>query len=502
MAISIISNILTELIGKIRGKTGSFSSNMTDSKSIMNLLTGHYTYKLDSSIAKMARRNIAQFPMICSDAIPSEQVFKLGSKMEGNIAQMLLLCIQNGSDTLDLSKDPDAKANFIKAFTAGSNNGSGLVNITGSESGIDGSLLLELGSESGFFTKDEFQKAGHNSLMVANIPIKETFEMSLLYNKNLSLLENGELDLGAVAPVSGPYINGPDEGDPEGEDELGNEGLSGAKYSPAASTKINGAAPSPKVDVSASGEPAKKTTAKASGPLGTITAPSASKEDESKRISIEKKGDELPPTIVTAEIILLKGDSHIKTTVAFGVKTMLHVVSSSELIEAVKDTYAESSLLVRLIRWKSGEMSFIRDVLMNMKEIKQTVRARNNRYGGVGPKAIFANLRFKVKSAIAMDAAFSKDGKMLPTAIVVLTMDEVDMIKRSCGKDLINRMQDSRELCEKLALFGIVVVDPVNEVFYTFFDDGVASYTQESLKSKDDKKDDGVVRAIFGALKR
>ena len=42
--------------------------------------------RLDTSIAKKARKSIGQYPVIVSNAIPNEQIFALNKKIERNIA--------------------------------------------------------------------------------------------------------------------------------------------------------------------------------------------------------------------------------------------------------------------------------------------------------------------------------------------------------------------------------------------------------------------------------
>ena len=441
-----------------------------------NLILGRDFFKLNASIAQMAKKHIAQFPIIVSSAIPEDQVFRLAEISERTIADMLLLCVQNSGNLIDLSKDSNAKRKFIEKYTQG-----GRSSIDHDEIGQGPMTRFSSSLESaGLNLKaEQLRKYGSKLLNTEESPISSSFEKSLLSDptSSVELFEDG-FKIGAVAPVSRPLG--------EGSSEEGWEDASEAKAQKA-----------PHVSPAASPTPASPGSSSSSTFSGSPTSPQVNNTFEAKIRKIENKQFSMQPTIVSIDVLLQTATDTNKTEVAFGVKTNVHILDSEKLVEATKDTFSDSSILTRVVRWRSGELSFVKDVLLNIKEIKKTVKARTGKFSLSDPKGIFASMRFNVTSSIT-----TKDGKILPTVLLALTTDDVEAIKASCGKDILKRVAHARELCDKLALFGILIVDTANDSCFSFFNDGASTFNKFSLKDSQKGKDDGVVKAIFGALKR
>ena len=441
-----------------------------------NLILGRDFFKLNASIAQMAKKHIAQFPIIVSSAIPEDQVFRLAEISERTIADMLLLCVQNSGNLIDLSKDSNAKRKFIEKYTQG-----GRSSIDHDEIGQGPMTRFSSSLESaGLNLKaEQLRKYGSKLLNTEESPISSSFEKSLLSDptSSVELFEDG-FKIGAVAPVSRPLG--------EGSSEEGWEDASEAKAQKA-----------PHVSPAASPTPASPGSSSSSTFSGSPTSPQVNNTFEAKIRKIENKQFSMQPTIVSIDVLLQTATDTNKTEVAFGVKTNVHILDSEKLVEATKDTFSDSSILTRVVRWRSGELSFVKDVLLNIKEIKKTVKARTGKFSLSDPKGIFASMRFNVTSSIT-----TKDGKILPTVLLALTTDDVEAIKASCGKDILKRVAHARELCDKLALFGILIVDTANESCFSFFNDGASTFNKFSLRDSQKSKDDGVVKAIFGALKR
>jgi hypothetical protein len=468
--VSAIFGKILDFISLGRKDTGGKFQEMS------NLILGRDFFKLNASIAQMAKKHIAQFPIIVSSAIPEDQVFRLAEISERTIADMLLLCVQNSGNLIDLSKDSNAKRKFIEKYTQG-----GRSSIDHDEIGQGPMTRFSSSLESaGLNLKaEQLRKYGSKLLNTEESPISSSFEKSLLSDptSSVELFEDG-FKIGAVAPVSRPLG--------EGSSEEGWEDASEAKAQKA-----------PHVSPAASPTPSSPGSSSSSTFSGSPTSPQVNNTFEAKIRKIENKQFSMQPTIVSIDVLLQTATDTNKTEVAFGVKTNVHILDSEKLVEATKDTFSDSSILTRVARWRSGELSFVKDVLLNIKEIKKTVKARTGKFSLSDPKGIFASMRFNVTSSIT-----TKDGKILPTVLLALTTDDVEAIKASCGKDILKRVAHARELCDKLALFGILIVDTANESCFSFFNDGASTFNKFSLRDSQKSKDDGVVKAIFGALKR
>ena len=509
MAISIIGDIIKEIRDLIYGSEASQKAGVENAKDIANLVSGRQVFRLDASIARQAKRNTAVFPILAVDTVEPEQLFKLQKKLEASIASMLLLCVQNGNGVVDLST-PEGKRQFIDQYTGG---GEGLM-----EMGIPG-LQGVVGSEGSnpLTNPTNFKQAFKTAFDALNNDFESYLDMSLLSYPSLRWYDDktnlGSSGVGTVAPVSSPApAGGVSTWNPQDEEQVVDDSDTPDADDFEVASEAHGGLLGVQLEErkkrqhEANNNKASKRENDRRKDVDLPTAEpnnSDPKEWNRQMAKIEKKGEDSEATVVSVDVIV-KDQRGIQgnTKIAFGVKTTLHMFQASEMAEAIKDTYSESSLLIRLIRWRAGELSFVKDVLLNMKEIKQTVSARLNRHNQTGPKAIFASMRFKIKNMVAASAASTKDGRALPTALLAVTMDEVEEVRRTCGKDFFHKMKDARELCEKLGLFGIIIVEPASNSYYSFFDDGAVSYTKNTLKKESKNDEEGVIRAVFGALKR
>lgn len=496
-----ISKIVTNLVAD--NNTGS-DQRFKTAKDISAIITSG-KFGSPANIAKEARRNIGQFPIIISNSIGDDQALKICEIVERTIADMILLCIQNGNNLLNLN-DPDEKRKFIDKYTnAGNTSLDADVLSYGRKSfasdykrncvsGIDAITLKNIANE---------------AMMLEDMPIVSSFEMKTLFNPCLSVAD--EFEMGAVAPVSVPLgaADANNDYDDEYDDEY-DEIASEAKQNgnphnvnPQRGPKPGGhggsGATGPHVGGAGTRPTRTPSRARPGNPL--VRPDTEATYADVKCSKIEEKVSKLSPTIVNATVLLQTPTNTLERNLAFGVKVNAHEVSSDELVRAIKETYSSTSFVSRLIRWRSGELSFFKDVLLNLKEIKQTVATRNNRNTKNGLSGVFASMRFMNKNALAT-TALTKDGALLPTVSIMMTLDEVDQIKSTCGKDLFKNIKDARELCTKLGLFGILIVDSANDSFYSFFNDDSIMYKKTSLKDNKNKNSDDVVKAIFGALKR
>ena len=515
--------MISEIFGAIRGvidgliadgKAGD-SNRAKALTDIAGMIAGR-KMGLNANLAKQAKKNIGQFPIIISNAIGDDQALKVCEIVERSIADMILLCIQNGNNLLDL-RDPEAKRKFIESYT------------NAGRSALDNdSVETMIGASSSLF-KSNYQKncvsgvdaitlkhIANEAMQLEDMAITSSFEMSTLFNPCLSVAD--EFEMGAVAPVSVPMgqATSDDYDDDEVDEEIASEShgakRNNKKNNQNGPTNItNNITNNYTHNHNNAGGGATGGNSNGSNPLyAPPRGPSGGRVkdwknkarlDGTKAAKVEEKVSKLSPTIVNATVILQTATDTLERNLAFGVKVNAHEVSSDELVRAIKDTYSSTSLISRLIRWRSGELSFFKDVLLNLKEIKQTVAARNGRNTKNGLSGVFASMRFMTKNSIAYDA-LTADGALLPTVSIMMTLDEVDQIRNSCSKDLMKNTKDARELCNKLGLFGILIVDTANDAFYSFFNDDSVMYKKTSLKDNKNKNSDEVVKAIFGALKR
>ena len=183
-----------------------------------------------------------------------------------------------------------------------------------------------------------------------------------------------------------------------------------------------------------------------------------------------KKSNELVPTILHLRLKLIdkKGDNHGTHDYLIGIKAVIHPVSSDEMINNVVGACRNNNGLFDFIRWTSGEINFIKDFILNVKEIKDDVKNR-----GSGSSSWWITLKrrkalSKVKNTLLLG------NQLLPNTTLVLSMQEVELIKATYGYDLMN-INFVDKIMSTYFLLGFVVVDTSSQLVHFLFD-GQNSY--------------------------
>lgn len=178
-----------------------------------------------------------------------------------------------------------------------------------------------------------------------------------------------------------------------------------------------------------------------------------------------KKANELVPTTLTLKINFMDKNGNLagERTFNIGVKVTLHPTSSEEIINNLCS--ARDTGFFKFIRWTTGELSLVKDVLLNLNEIKLDVV--NKTAGKSGWFSTFK--RLKAKSTIL--SKFSKGAQGFhPLGTIIISMDEAEIIKNKSGLDL-TRVSDVKKVMDKFMLLGFVILDPATQTAMFIFDD-------------------------------
>jgi hypothetical protein len=87
-----------------------------------------------------------------------------------------------------------------------------------------------------------------------------------------------------------------------------------------------------------------------------------------------KKCNELVPTTLSVSLQQMKKDNFGGViNFVLGVKGLMHPVGSEEMISNLVDGFKAGNKFFNFLRWTSGEISFIKDLIFNVKGIKEDV---------------------------------------------------------------------------------------------------------------------------------
>ena len=204
------------------------------------------------------------------------------------------------------------------------------------------------------------------------------------------------------------------------------------------------------------------------------------------------------PTVVEAEITFMKGDSQAVKKVYLAIKSMLHIVPGTDMMDAIAGKIAKGGFLTKVIKWYTGEISFIRDIFLNLDEIKSVEGTSTNK----GQYIVDKLFDFTKRGSVNAILDETGEGKFIPTTTLAISIDDVMYLKSISGIDLLKEM-DARRVMKDMGLLAVMVVDELKDLLWVFDDGAFTSYEVFSLsgKTKEDKTNSKLMTAFFGNKK-
>ena len=177
-----------------------------------------------------------------------------------------------------------------------------------------------------------------------------------------------------------------------------------------------------------------------------------------------KKANELVPTTLSITLMTKSNDSFGgNQNFVIGVKGLMHPVDSNEMINNLLDGYRSGNKFFNFIRWTTGEIAFIKDLLLNIDELKDDVIKKHSK----GHSKWWTALKRR-KAAANIKNRLGK-GKILPNASIVCSMEEVVELNDVYGLDLMDS-NNVKKLMQRYFLLGFAIVDEAQELCYFIFD--------------------------------
>jgi len=179
-----------------------------------------------------------------------------------------------------------------------------------------------------------------------------------------------------------------------------------------------------------------------------------------------KKSNELVATTLHVRIRLVNKNDEDMGVVDFivGIKCIMHPIKSNDMITNMVNACRNDNRVFNFLRWTTGEISFFKDFLLNVNEIKTDV---TNYKTGSSPWWL-ALKRRKSLSRLKDTAVIGK--QILPNATIVISAEEVEFIKSEYGYDLYNPIFFSK-IMNHYFLLGFVIVDNSSQIAHFLFED-------------------------------
>ena len=138
--------------------------------------------------------------------------------------------------------------------------------------------------------------------------------------------------------------------------------------------------------------------------------------------------------------------------VVIGIKAVLHLIESEDMAENIVRALQNKDVLFKLLRWTTGEISLIKDVLLNVNDIRLDATSGKN------GRAPFFSMLKRLKNRRLGIKNVTMPYKLIPNSTIIITAEEVSYINDNYSIDLSDPKM-ALKLIDVLFLMGIVIVD-------------------------------------------
>lgn len=208
-----------------------------------------------------------------------------------------------------------------------------------------------------------------------------------------------------------------------------------------------------------------------------------------------QKLNTMKPLMMQVTINMLnKDDSLQPINYIIGVKTRNRVIPASILPEVAKYPLKEMDKISRKVKWKAGELKFLKDLVFRIKEKKQTAAdSRDPNRKWYRRLYELAHMKGDAPAAAVVQgkslfATFIRDkqGKgnlqngMIPNCSIVISQSDVTNIKNQTEINLL-KGSTAKKFCGELFLISLVVIDTDSESIKLMLPDMNNDYDVHSL---------------------
>ena len=192
-----------------------------------------------------------------------------------------------------------------------------------------------------------------------------------------------------------------------------------------------------------------------------------------------KRSNDLLPFGVQVRLIAVNDKKEFVQFIDFivGVKTILHPVASNDMIENIARALQNKSLAFKLMKWTTGEISLVKDIILNLKDIKMDAMSRTNK------KSPFFNTLKRLKNKRMGISNLTVPHALIPNATIVITSYEADYLENNYAIDVRNEAVASK-LIKNLFLMSFIILDEGTGTISVMYDAdrSFQTYSLETLE--------------------
>lgn len=206
-----------------------------------------------------------------------------------------------------------------------------------------------------------------------------------------------------------------------------------------------------------------------------------------------KKSNDMLPYGIQVRLIAKNEKNEFVQYIDFviGVKAIMHSVKSDDMIDNIQRALQNKSLFFKFLRWTSGEISLVKNIILNLDEIKLDASNRNS-----GKSPFFGVLK-RLKNKKIGVRNLTVPHALIPNATIVISSYEADYLLNNSGIDVRNA-SIAKKLLDALFLVAFVVVDDATSTIDILYDgsDSYQTYSIETLERENALRSNKLGREI------
>ena len=176
------------------------------------------------------------------------------------------------------------------------------------------------------------------------------------------------------------------------------------------------------------------------------------------------------PTVLNLKVY--SGENTI--TIQIAVRAIPHFINQLELEALFDSLMSDKQAFLRVIKLTTGEISFLRDFVLQMDRIKRDQRL----YASLGSHPLYRVLMSKKNWSIGQAIAnlnqnikelIAGKSEILPTFTIMCTMDEICRALRMTPRKVMDNPKMITKVMDHLMLLGFIIFDRNAEMVYNYY---------------------------------
>ena len=431
--------------------------SLPDSQSVNDTLTAARFIKKSmsrSSLTRMAKDTVMQFPLLISSGIESDEVSVISRALERQYAALMVSSMSLDAG-VNINKYGSLR-NYLKKFHSNDDIPANIqaAPVIGS---MDSTLIPDsentvkgLGSACWDIVEDKLCMESVNDIYRP-------------YDRTLRVLEDNlnKMRIAKEAAADKPDINSIAKKIKEDDTRNGYGGLNANTEKVRDRLDSNG-----NVVVDASGKVLKET-------VKTGATVQSSRMNEMVKTD---KLSGLEPTLINCTFVMHGGNgssTQWTQNVVLGVKMMIRMIRSDFMTSNMADAAKNSNVIFKYIKWTKGEYGLL-DLLFNNSENKEIATTSKNDSSHWW-KAL------RRRKMINNITHLFEQGTVLPSTTIIMTSSEVQQVASLTGVDL-STQYNALKLLNKYYLLGFGIYDTESDILSMIFD-GESDFSEVTLSS-------------------